>query len=271
MLWDWLPGYLEPLIDHENEDERPVGQQLLHLSTNTYLRESARFDLTVTDRLCLLAIYIEEELWPHDTFIGWRAADRLYQHAAEHDPTETTVLTSRALTAHNLSSYCSEEDRLTLEHVARTESLRATQINPTAHAFSVASQCHYGTHTETSLALADAALQLQEDSPWPSLWRAHCLHDLERHAEAAAAYRRVPKDHFKGPSSWRMNLLVSQLASCLWKSGQLDEAYTEFDRILTRYEQQPALAELQYLEEAAEQWPEIQHRLTALKARVPSG
>ncbi len=269
LLWVWLPEYLRPLVGPLDE-EGAIGHRLFALAISDYARESAQFDCGLVDRLRLLAIYIEEEIQPLDRFMVWRAADRLYQEAARIDPTDAMVLSSRALTAHRLSGECGVAREADLSAIACSESLRATLIHQSWQTFSVAAECHYDVDTEMTLRCAESALALNPAAAWPALRRAHCLHDLKRYGEAAEAYRSVPKDYFKGVKSWRMDLLVEQLASCLWKSGQLEEAYVEFDRILSRYETQPHLAELRYLKEAVVQWPEFEERIAAVEARIPN-
>lgn len=101
---------------------------------------------------------------------------------------------------------------------------------------------HRTGSTEDALGELERAIELDGSHGFARLYRAHCLHDLERFEEAAAAYDDVPHGAFRGPTSWRMDLLVEQRAHCRGMAGDLDGARADFERVLTRYEREPHLA-----------------------------
>lgn len=66
-----------------------------------------------------------------------------------------------------------------------------------------------------------------------------------------------------------MDLLAEARARCLWQSGKIEEATAEFERIVTRYESQPHLAEYGHLLTllwAAEKIPSLRPRVEKLDA-----
>lgn len=109
---------------------------------------------------------------------------------------------------------------------------------------------------EESLQAYETAVGLEPDHVWSALYNAHCLHDLERWAEAVVAYEAVDISSFDGPKSWRGVLLRDQLAICRLHAGDVERSITDFEAALHRYESNPGLLHSpQYLVEAANATP----------------
>lgn len=267
---DWLPSFFEGLAA-----DAPDGlnaEDLQNISVKKYLQASAEIEMPADDRLRFLAIGIEEAIEYIDVLIDpygkWLAADRIFNEAIRVDPDYGPHHSSRGLSAHYMLHHkMGDKQRSELVAVAKSASLRGTELDPSCKAFSIAGQCHYQDDTTKSLELYEDALQLDSDALWPLLFRAHCLHDLERYAEAKAAYGQVPLGRLTGSRSWRLEALRNQLAACQLHLGELTEARAAFEAILNRYESQPHLAAgtpMRYLREAAEVWPELAPRIDAV-------
>lgn len=264
---DLLNGWLEEFVCAE-APERTI-DRLKRLPFREYLQLSARFDVSPPERLRWLAIAIE------DAGLGlgaeaWLAADRFHREAIRLAPDDSVVHASRALTALHMirggSTQAKEDERL---QMACAESMLATRLEPCGHTFSVAAECHYAAgDSASSLELCDQAIVHDPDRVWPRIYRAYCLHDLERWEEAALAYAEVPLDQLVGHAAWRGELLVAQRADCLRRAGLADQARAEYERVLTRWEQQPALTTPRYLEGVSEQWPDLAARIDAIRANT---
>ena len=88
----------------------------------------------------------------------------------------------------------------------------------------------------------DRALAAAPDDGWARLYRAHCLHDLGRFREAAAAYDAVTPAIFTGEDAWRHEHLLEQRACCWLKAGEIERAHAEIVALLERWERNPHLA-----------------------------
>ncbi len=262
----WLVEYVESVAPEWDDRE---AERLLAISIKDFLQQSGRFDVPPDERLRLLAIFIEEQRYSLETLERWRAADRLYREAIRLDPNCGVHRTSRALTAHNMLDGANGDQRQAMLQVALDESVAGTELDPTAHAFSVAGQCHYFTDVTAALEFYDAALGIDPKSAWPLLYRAHCLHEFERWEEAAQAYEAVPQHEFVGPKSWRMDRLREQHADCLRRAGSKELARSEFERVLDRYDKEPHLAyrtEMRYVRQACDDWPDFEERIARIEA-----
>lgn len=271
-LEDWLPSYFHSIAS--SKDDGASAEELLAIPFKEYLQASGKFSIEPDDRLRFLAIAIEEVVSTIDVAVPvdqrWLAADRIYKEAIRLDPKYGPHRSSRALTSHYLSQITTKlEDTMT--EIALAESVRGAELDRSARAFSIAGQCHYDHDPGRALELYDEALALDSESLWPLLYRAHCLHDLERYDEALAAYRRVPKDQLVGPGrSSRLELLRQQIAHCQLELGD-DEARQAFENVIDRFEAEPHVAKwttLRYLDEASQTWPDLQPRIEALKKTV---
>lgn len=271
-LEDWIPSYFHSIAS--SKEDGASAKELLAISFKDYLQASGRFALPPDDRLRFLAIGIEEVHSTIDVFVRkdqrWLAADRIYKEAIRLDPEYGPHRSSRALTSHYLSRTTTKlEDKMT--EVALAESVRGAELDRSAKAFSIAGQCHYEHDPVRSLELFDEALSLDPDSLWPLLYRAYCLHDLERYDEALGAYRSVPKDQLTGTGrSWRLELLRQQVAHCQLELSK-DEARQAFEDIIDRFEAEPHVANgtpWRYLDKASETWPELSPRIEGLKKAI---
>jgi len=268
----WIPSYFLSIASSKEEGANAV--ELLSIPFKHYLQASAQFAVPSDDRLRFLAIAIEEVRSTIDPLVSgderWLAADRMYKEAIRLDPAYGPHRTSRALTSHYLAPTARRlEQRMT--EVALAESIRGTELDHSAHAFSVAGQCHYGHDTDRALELFDEALALDPETLWPLLYRAHSLHDLERYDEALQAYRRVPKDQLiTAGHHKRLERLRQQIAHCQLELGE-PEARQAFEDVISRFEAEPQVATntpWRYLDQAAATWPDLEPRIDALKKAI---
>jgi len=128
-------------------------------------------------------------------------------------------------------------------HAATAKALELTPKNSRAH--SIAGEiCYFDTDVPTTDALPhyDRALTLDGGNGWARLYRAHCLHDLERWTEAASAYDMVPPAFLTGRKAWRYEHLLEQRACCRLMAGDHDAAREEFLALVSRWEANPHLA-----------------------------
>ncbi len=87
-----------------------------------------------------------------------------------------------------------------------------------------------------ALAHFDAALLWDPGDAWARLYRAHCLHDLERWEEAAKAYAEVAYDRLGAHAAWRRWLASEQRGWCLLRAGDVESAEAAFADVLTACE-----------------------------------
>jgi tetratricopeptide (TPR) repeat protein len=155
-----------------------------------------------------------------------------------------------------------------LNTIARSELLHASALAPQdaqiAYCLGHALYMDRALSIEEALTWFDCALPISSTHPWARLYRAHCLHDLERWQEAAQAYAQVPRQPFMGPASWRMHLAAEQQAWCALRAGDIAGARQQFEMILARYEKEPGLWDWsEYLEPAANEFfPDLLERVT---------
>lgn len=271
-LEDWIPSYFHSIAS--SKEDGASAKELLAIPFKDYLRASGQFEIPPDDRLRFLAIAIEEVVSTIDVLVAsherWRAADRIYKEAIRLDPEYGPHRSSRALTSHYLSQRTTKlEDKMT--EIALVESVRGTELDRSAKAFSIAGQCHYDHHTGRALELFDEALAFDPESLWPLLYRAHCLHDLRRYDEALHAYRRIPKDQLVGTGhASRLERLRQQIAHCQLELGE-SEARQAFEDIIDRFEAEPHVAMFtpwRYLDKASATWPDLETRIEALKDAI---
>lgn len=234
------------------------------LDLEVYLRDTAHIELPIPRRLRGLA-------WEFHSW-SWPALKRIYVRALRDDPDDAwTYALMGADCAHAAAFAHPPSDSLFDEAYgyfgrARTLSPEDGEMRyMEAYALFFDDRADYGE----ALVLFDEALVLAKDHEWALLYRAHCLQNLKRWHDAIEAYDAVPRAAFQGPDSSRMDLLVEARARCLWQSGNVGEATAEFERILTRYESQPHLAEYGHLLTllwAAEEIPSLRPRVEKLDA-----
>lgn len=256
-------------------------EQLEALDLTAYLRDTGHIDLVPTERLRQLAIALENQLLASDQPRGWLALERIYDFARALDPRDIVLETSRAITAETAAPQV--DDRLDLRRrmilVGREAAARAIEVQPSrADAHYALGMLDYSVHhgsIESALVSFERAIAADPNFGWARLYRAHCLHDLGRWAEAAQAYSEVAPSFLTGRSAWRYDLLREQRAWCLLQAGEKERALAEFLAILHRYELEPKLAQWQLLREltAAAEGPlhaELSDRLVRLR-RVIDG
>ena len=111
--------------------------------------------------------------------------------------------------------------------------------------------------SERALSSFTTAVELDQKLGWAALFKAHCLHDLKRWEEALVAYRQVDLSFFKGHAYWHGVLVRDQIACCLYKAGDKEEAFSQFEECFAQYEKNPGLLFVaRYLEEACEFFPD---------------
>ncbi len=239
-----------------------------HLDLTVYLRDTARFDIPLAERLRLLAVAVEARALGGPPRRSWAILDRIYSKALHDAPDHAWVHASRGISASELAAMSEGGEAERLNAIARRELLHARALAPQdaqiAYCLGYVLYMDRESSIEEALTWFDCALSISSTHPWARLYRAHCLHDLERWQEAAQAYALVPPQPFMGPASWRMDLATEQQAWCLLRAGDIAGARQKFEMILARYEKEPGLWERShYLESAAtEFFPDLLERVT---------
>lgn len=243
------------------------------MSLKAYLAETSHIDLSPAERLRRLAIEVERSS-------SWAALKQIYEYALRLEPDDAWVHASMGISCGLFAEHAEFDKNTTKSERLFGESeacfLRAKALDADdAHIrYAHGHLLINAGHQTKALVLLDEAIALDPEHGWARLYRAHCLHDLKRWREAVAAYDAVPRDAFKGPVSWRMDLLVEQQAFCALRAGEMDVARTGYETILKRYEAQPHLAQwgdLWYLSPAAsDAFPELKPRIDALGEKLKS-
>jgi hypothetical protein len=89
-------------------------------------------------------------------------------------------------------------------------------------------------HTEFAINQFDVALRLDPTHSMARLYKAHCLHDLERWQDAVQNYMMVDPQRLLEENpywKWRTLKMQEQMALCCVKAGELDHSIA----ILSRY------------------------------------
>jgi tetratricopeptide (TPR) repeat protein len=242
-LSEWIAGWLPA-------DRR----ELASLDLRAYLSETARFEIDAGERLRLLAVHLDEQ-----GLVWWEVFSRIYEAAKRLSPRDPIVLQSEAITALNLALGldCGDAVWKRLVAVAKRASVRAVELdeNDADLHYTYGSALYTDDDTEGALESFDTALAHAPEHPWARLYRAHCLHDLERWSEAADAYARVDHAVFVGPRAWRMELLREQRAYCLLQAGQREEGLALVQEVVRRREQALARGENWYTAPALQEPP----------------
>jgi tetratricopeptide (TPR) repeat protein len=244
----------DAVLDAWLEANAPRGDvaALQSIGTTAYLRATAHVDHAPAERLRQLAVWLEPQLIdPTEQPRAWLALDRLYAAASVLEPTDVSVHRSRAVSARRAAEAIdAARDGAPVAKRMRSVAYEALDlaVHEDPHAADLwftRGRLHYGDPESGALeALAQFDRALVEDPghEWSLLYRAHCLHDLERWPEAAAAYEAVPPAFFVGARAWRYEHLLEQRAWCWLRAGETARAETELDALLTRWERSPALA-----------------------------
>ncbi len=206
-----------------------------------FLRDTAHIDLPPADRVRRLAIFFEEERFDPD---GWAALQRLYDQAAKLDPNDGLVAASNGAAAISFAELVDPPASTKLYGRAKTLLQRAREMAPDdSYLLYLTGYCEYMDETgdkNDALNWLGQACAIDPKDAWAQLYRAHCLHDLKRWAEAVAAYEAVDTSAFKGPVAWRGEKLKEQLAFCRLRSGDEVGALRDFETVLRIYEQLPS-------------------------------
>ncbi|MFK8001907.1 MAG: tetratricopeptide repeat protein [Polyangiales bacterium] len=261
------PAPNDQLLDWLKERHAP---QLRAMSLDAYLTATGHIELSPGERLRQLAIEIEQEMAANSS---WGELKRIYDLALRFDPEYARLHTSMGISCGVFAEHAewdkktALQERLTKEaegYFRHARELDAKDAH-VRHAHGYLLMC--AGRQDEALALFDEAIALDPTHGWAHLYRAHCLHDLKRWPEAVAAYEAVPREAFKGPVSWRMDLLVQQQAFCSLRAGDTTAARQGFETILTRYEAQPHLAywsDIWCVHAGAEAFPDLKPRVDAL-------
>ena len=247
------------------------------IDLDDYLRATSQFEVPAEERLRLLAVELEFQVYCESKLRSWAALDRIYQLALRLAPSAAWTHASRGISAAELANMTDDADEAARLFAKAYEALlRASDLAPDdadiAYGLGHAIYMDRTRGVEEALQHFDRGLKLDPHHGWAALYRAHCLQDLERWTEAAVAYTEVPMDQFTGPPSWRMDLLVEQRGWCRLMAGDKAGALADFERILSRYEKQPHLARwslLTHLTKAAgSAFPELAPRIEAVEERL---
>lgn len=223
-----------------------------------FVRQTAHLGASSEERLRQLAIALEHEIaWRRDEQPrAWLALDRIYAAALRLNPDEVGVHLSRAISARECAeglwapgvdrgAWARSPLRRRMATAAREACLAALERAPSdADALHVmGDQGYFDPDRGASEALPwyERALAADPTHTWAALYRAHCLHDLARWEEAAAAYDAVDPSAFVGPKAWRYEHLLEQRAHCRLQAGDVGRARAEFEALLTRWERDPTL------------------------------
>lgn len=230
--------------------------RLARLDLAAYLRDTAAVAHPAAERLRQLAVWLEP------TLVGdpaqpraWLALDRIYAAAIAADPGDASAHRSRAVSAREAAELLDSRtpaDPRARQHGRRMRSVAYAACDTACAAAPAAPEpwttlglVRYGDPAAgptAALAAFDAALARDPLDAWALLYRAHCLHDLARWSEAAAAYAAVPAAALVGARAWRLEHLLEQRAWCWLQAGEPARATAEFAALLGRWERDLGLA-----------------------------
>lgn len=227
------------------------------LDLTSFLRRTATIDIAPDERLRRLAIHIESDLAVREEQLrAWLTHDRIYRAALDLNPRAVWVQLSRAISARehsealplrrNTEAWKESPLRRRMMRTARDALREALAVEPdSAEALCLMGQhCYFDPDEGLVEAVRwyEGALEREPGMGWALLYRAHCLHDLERWKEAAEAYDAVPPNSLTGPKAWRYEHLLEQRAYCLWRAGEVERATRALKALLTRWERSPQCA-----------------------------
>ncbi|MEM7604426.1 MAG: hypothetical protein AAF411_03645 [Myxococcota bacterium] len=229
-IWAWL--------ERSKLDElTPNGMRRLDL--NAYLMRTGEFSLPPAERLRQLAIFVE----PSFNALAHPALDRVYEAALRYDDASAELWHSRGISAkYAAESFEDGAQRSKLVALSRRCLYRAWELQPddAGIAYSMG-LWHYffGEDRDETAEWFERALRLEPSHGYARLYRAHCLHDAARWAEAVEAYEAVPLNTFTGPKAWLVDLHLEALAYCRLRAGDRDGSLAGFDALCTRFEKEP--------------------------------
>ncbi|MEM9596246.1 MAG: tetratricopeptide repeat protein, partial [Acidobacteriota bacterium] len=175
---------------------------------------------------------------------GWESLRRVYALAKELSPADAEILISMSISARWLGEGTpNEKQLLAISEACGREAVSLAPGDGRVH-YAAGRAIYDQGRVSEALEAFGRALELGPDpltEAWATLYKAHCLHDLERWSEALAAYDEVDRSAFTAQSSWRSDVLSEQRAYCLFMAGRRGAALDLLNRILDRYELEPHL------------------------------
>lgn len=234
-LSSWLSDWLST---------RSQLSELRALDLTAVVRESANLGPHAAERLRRLAVCIDEErlVDARTGLDGWQVFARIYEAAKRLDPNDPQIRNSEAISALELYEASEDTDAgapklLRIALWAADEACRLAPQDPSLHY--TRGRVFYESRPpqlEDALNAFEKAVGIAPGLPWANLYRAHCLHDMERWEEAAVAYASVNAASLGSGSQWRLELLIEQRSYCLLKSGRPKRALEGFIEVLRRRE-----------------------------------
>lgn len=225
-----------------DQDER---RECLHaLDLRAFVQSCPHEELGPGARLRRLAVYLDDQVgvWREHPLQEWEIFARIYDEAARFEPASPELFHARALTAVRLGWWRKqgEPGRARLMHEARVAAARGLALadeDPELHfLFGYIAYMEYPSATLEGLESCTRAVELRPEHGLARLYRAHCLHDLERWSEAAEAYAGLEAPQVERPQRWRVELAREQRGHCLWRAGQPRRARELFEAQLARRE-----------------------------------
>ncbi len=256
--WEAKLQFFEAWLEetYRVNDELTIGPPA-SINLTQYLQSTPTIDIAPDEKLRQLAIFLEPVCEQMNQPSGWHCLRRIYREALKYDHKWPYLWHSMSLSALGCAKMMDEDDPLREEIL--NESLQFCRegiaINPDFDSLhcSLGNTLYEFRRTAEALAAYQKAVELNSKHVWAALYKAHCLHDLERWSEAIEAYEAVDISQFDGIKSWRGVLLRDQIASCRLHAGDVDQALEDFQAALHRYEHNPGLLySPQYLKEAAD-------------------
>ncbi len=203
-----------------------------------------------------LAIHLESELGTGEQVLrSWLAVDRVYRTALRIEPRNADVHDSRGITAQTFAASCKDLDGAWSDAragrrmlgVAQGAAAMVLELLPddpcSAYRLGNLSYEDPDRSIPDALTWFERALALDPRHGWSRLFRAHCLQDLGRWAEAAASYDGLDPAFFVEERAWRYEVVLEARAYCRLEAGDAEAAEAAFDALLTRWESNPQLAE----------------------------
>lgn len=222
-------------------------QDIGSIDLTEYFRDSSCFDTTASEKLRRLAVHLEPVAFAMG-LAGWAALRRIYDHALRLEPENPELLVSMAISACDLADGLSdspEKERIfAAGEAAARQAVELAPESADSHQ-ALGYLLYFRGRKQAALDALERALECAADGPawgWAQLYRAHCLHDMERWEEALAAYDDVDLSSFGGPGAWRVDVLAEQMALCLHQVGRIEEAHERLLAILDRYQREPHVA-----------------------------
>ncbi len=253
---------------------------LQSVDLNAFLRDTNTFDIESAERLRQLAIALESDadIFTKSRLRSWAILARVYDAAIALDPDCVNLWRSRGISALRLVQHENDQAAAGVKAgyaESRRSLLRALELDPqSASAACLLGDGAYfsaeGKDKGEALKWYDKALAMDPNLHWAQLYRAHCLHDGEHWAEAAAAYEQVDKASFSGYCAWRVDTLRDQHAACLLRSGQTDRAREDYLRLLDMLERRSPSWNLEMphlLESVRSTWPDLCDRAEAVAVK----